>query len=153
MKDRLAFGDMEHVILTMDPPDHTRLRRLAARAFTPGTVAALEPWMRARATALLDVLDGSGEVDAVAGFAEPLPIAVISRLLGVDDDPRFAAVGEGDARREHAGRSSSGTRAAANGDGGHASRSPSLLAAAVEERRECAAGRRARRARAGRGGR
>lgn len=93
VKDRLPFTDMEHVILTMDPPDHTRLRRLAARAFTPGTVAALERWIRATTVELLRALPCGSPVDAVAAFAEPLPISVIARMLGVDDDPRFAGWG------------------------------------------------------------
>ena len=93
VKDHLPFTEMEHVILTMDPPDHTRLRRLAARAFTPGTVSALEPWVRARTVELLDAIEERSDVDAIAHFAEPLPIAVIARLLGVDGDPRFARWG------------------------------------------------------------
>jgi cytochrome P450 len=93
VKDRLAFTDTEHVILTMDPPDHTRLRRLASRAFTPGTVAALEPWVRARTVELLDALEGESSLDVVGRFAEPLPISVIAHMLGVDHDPRFARWG------------------------------------------------------------
>ena len=111
VKDRLAFTDMEHVILTMDPPDHTRLRRLAARAFTSGTLAALEPWVRARTTALLDALDGSGEVDAVADFAEPLPIAVTRACSGSTAIP-VSGGGGGRCSRGACPRSSSATRAA-----------------------------------------
>ncbi len=93
VKDRLPFADTEHVLLTMDPPDHTRLRRLASRAFTPGTLAVLEPWIRTRTVELLDALDGPPEWDAVAELAEPLPISVIARMLGVETDPRFARWG------------------------------------------------------------
>jgi cytochrome P450 len=93
VKDRLPFTDMEHVILTMDPPDHTRLRRLVSRAFTPAAVARLEPWVRGRVVELLDAFDDPARVEAVGCFAEPLPISVIARLLGVDDDDRFARWG------------------------------------------------------------
>lgn len=67
--------------LTMDPPDHTRLRRLVSKAFTPRLVERLRP----RVEALVDeLLDGvSGEVDLIAALAYPLPVIVISEMLGV----------------------------------------------------------------------
>jgi cytochrome P450 len=73
-------------LLAVDPPDHTRLRRLLARAFVPSRVAALEAPIRAHAAELLDDLAAAGPgatVDLVTGFARPLPFRVIGDLLGV----------------------------------------------------------------------
>lgn len=73
-------------MLNVDPPDHTRLRRLVARAFVPSRVAALEPAVRAAAEDLVDQLTAGGTdtpVDLVAGFAQPLPFQVIGDLLGI----------------------------------------------------------------------
>ena len=92
VKDFVQFGDAEDVILVMDPPDHTRLRRLVAPSFTPGALARLEPWIRRRADQLLDAVGGD-TFDLVSCFAEPLPIGVIAELLGVDNDPRFSGWG------------------------------------------------------------
>jgi cytochrome P450 len=73
-------------MLNVDPPDHTRLRRLVSRAFVPSRVAALEPAIRAIADHLLDELDGAGPgaaVDLIGGYAYPLPFGVIGELLGI----------------------------------------------------------------------
>jgi len=83
-------------MLNVDPPDHTRLRRLAARAFTPARVAALEPAIRAIAGRLLDELAAAGPdaaVDLIEGYAYPLPFGVIGELLGIPaaDRPRLHA--------------------------------------------------------------
>lgn len=83
-------------MLNVDPPDHTRLRRLVARAFLPARVAALEPAITAIADELLDHLDAAGPgavVDLVAGYAHPLPFAVIGELLGVPSPDRSALDG------------------------------------------------------------
>ena len=81
-------------MLNVDPPDHTRLRRLVSRAFTPGRITALEPAIRAIADSLLDELDAAGPgvvVDLVEGYAYPLPFQVIGELLGIPpaDRPRL----------------------------------------------------------------
>ena len=83
-------------MLNVDPPDHTRLRRLVSRAFVPSRVAALEPAIRGIAEGLLDELDEAGPgatVDLVEGYAHPLPFAVIGELLGIPpaDRPRLHA--------------------------------------------------------------
>jgi cytochrome P450 len=73
-------------MLNVDPPDHTRLRRLVSRAFVPSRVAALEPAIQAIADGLLDKLDEAGPgatVDLIEGYAYPLPFAVIGELLGI----------------------------------------------------------------------
>jgi cytochrome P450 len=78
-----------------DPPDHDRLRRVATRFFgppdSPGVVTGQEPEIRRQIDTLLGAFPESGEIDAVDGFAYPLPVAVICRLLGVPpaDEPQF----------------------------------------------------------------
>ena len=83
-------------MLNVDPPDHTRLRRLVSRAFAPPRIAALEPAIRAIASNLLDELDAAGPgatVDLIEGYAYPLPFGVIGELLGIPaaDRPRLHA--------------------------------------------------------------
>ena len=75
-------------MLNVDPPDHTRLRRLVAKAFLPSRVAALEPRIQVLTDDLLDQLAAQGPdttVDLVEGFAHPLPFRVICELLGVPE--------------------------------------------------------------------
>jgi cytochrome P450 len=82
---------MEHLFLTMDPPDHTRLRGLVNRAFTPASIAAIEPRIVAIVAELLEAVEGRPSFDVVADLAVPLPATVIAELLGVPvvDLPRF----------------------------------------------------------------
>lgn len=70
-------------IIEMDPPDHTRYRRLVNEGFTPRRVAALEPRMREIAHELLDDLTDRTETDFVGAFGDPLPIRIIGEILGV----------------------------------------------------------------------
>ena len=79
--------------LFLDPPDHTRLRKLAQQAFAPRVVRALEPEMSAMVDNLLDAMAEAGSVDLVSDLAYPLPVAVICRLLGVpvEDESRFSS--------------------------------------------------------------
>jgi pimeloyl-[acyl-carrier protein] synthase len=87
-----AIGSvMEHLFLTMDPPDHTRLRGLVNRAFTPAAVAAMETRIRAIVDELMVALDSRSRFDVVADVAIPLPATVIAELLGVpvEDLSRF----------------------------------------------------------------
>jgi cytochrome P450 len=71
-------------MLVVDPPDHTRLRRLVNRSFTPRATAASEPAIQRTADRLLDQLDRrTGEVDLVTAYAAQLPVLVIADLLGV----------------------------------------------------------------------
>jgi cytochrome P450 len=78
--------------LFLDPPDHTRLRKLVSKAFAPKVVKGLEPDITALVTSLLDDVEADGTFDVVADLAYPLPVAVICRLLGVpiDDEPKFS---------------------------------------------------------------
>ncbi|WP_157253782.1 cytochrome P450 [Nonomuraea typhae] len=72
-------------MLERDPPDHTRLRSLVSKVFTPRKVAALEPEITALVDARLDEIAGAGRVDLMATLAFPLPFAVISKLLGIPE--------------------------------------------------------------------
>jgi cytochrome P450 len=78
--------------LFLDPPDHTRLRRLVSKAFAPKVVSGLQPEITTLVDGLLDRIAEKGEFDVVEDFAYPLPVAVICRLLGVplDDEPHFS---------------------------------------------------------------
>jgi cytochrome P450 len=81
-------------MLNVDPPDHTRLRRLMSRAFVPGRIAALEQAVRVIADSLLDALHDVGPgatVDLIEGYAYPLPFGVVGELLGIPaaDRPRL----------------------------------------------------------------
>ncbi|OBG56908.1 MULTISPECIES: cytochrome P450 [unclassified Mycobacterium] len=78
--------------LFLDPPDHTRLRRLVSKAFAPKVVSALEPDIRSLVDGMLDRIAEKGRFDVVEEYAYPLPVAVICRLLGVplDDEPQFS---------------------------------------------------------------
>lgn len=80
-------GGLTSHMLNSDPPRHTRLRRLVQQAFTQRRVTELRPRIEAHVAALLDALDGTDEaeeVDLIARFALPLPLAVIFDLLGAD---------------------------------------------------------------------
>ncbi len=70
-------------MLEADPPEHGRLRRLAAAAFTPRRTAALAPRIERIAHDLLDALPPAGETDLVEAFNAPLPATVIAELLGI----------------------------------------------------------------------
>jgi cytochrome P450 len=87
----LPDGDL----LNLDPPDHTRLRRLVSGAFTPRAIAGLEPWIREVTVRLLTAADGAAGFDLIDALAFPLPIAVICHLLGVpaEDQAQFRAWG------------------------------------------------------------
>ncbi len=75
-------------ILDMEPPDHTRVRRLVSKAFTPKTVEALQPSVQAVVTRLVDAVRGTGEFDLIAKVAEPLPVEIIAEMLGVPEADR-----------------------------------------------------------------
>ncbi|MGI5472049.1 cytochrome P450 family protein [Streptomyces sp. CA-132043] len=75
-------------LLNMDPPDHTRVRRLVVKAFTPGRVEKLRAPVAKVAQDLLDAVEPKGTADLIADFAGPLPIIVICDLLGVPETDR-----------------------------------------------------------------
>jgi cytochrome P450 len=75
-------------ILDMEPPDHTRVRRLVAKAFTPRFVDGLRPHVQAIMDGLADEVTGAGEFDLLPTIAEPLPVTVIAEMLGVPESDR-----------------------------------------------------------------
>jgi cytochrome P450 len=84
-------------MLVVDPPDHTRLRRLVSAAFSPRTVEGLRPRVQTIVDDLLDDLAAQGpdtRADLVTAFAFPLPFTVICELLGVPE-PERASLGRG----------------------------------------------------------
>jgi cytochrome P450 len=72
-------------ILNIDPPDHTRLRKLVSSVFTPRRVADLAPMIERIVDEHLDAVAERGEMDLIADLAFPLPFAVISEMLGMPD--------------------------------------------------------------------
>lgn len=70
-------------LLNIDPPDHTRLRRLVSKAFTPRRVAEFAPRVQELADGLIDAFAGRGTADLIHEFAFPLPIHAICDMLGV----------------------------------------------------------------------
>lgn len=84
------YGDPSFLFL--DPPDHTRLRKLVSKAFAPRVVKALEPDIATLVSDLLDTVQKKDDFDVIADLAHPLPVAVICRLLGVPvtDEQEFS---------------------------------------------------------------
>lgn len=70
-------------MLMVDPPDHTRLRHLVSKAFTPRMIEQLRPRIQRITDELLDAVVERGTMDLIADFAFPLPITVISEMLGI----------------------------------------------------------------------
>lgn len=75
-------------MLDLEPPDHTRIRRLVSKAFTPRRVENLVPAVRRIAAGLVAGLRADGGGDLIARVAEPLPVAVIAEMLGVPEPDR-----------------------------------------------------------------
>lgn len=90
-----SSADADLSLLGMDPPEHTRLRKVVAPAFTPRRMAGYEAAIGERVDRLMDQAERAGSFDLVTAFAAPLPIGVISDLLGipVDDHERFLRYG------------------------------------------------------------
>ncbi|MGH2514042.1 MAG: cytochrome P450 [Ktedonobacterales bacterium] len=85
---RQVFRAMPHQMLFLDPPDHTRIRGLVSKAFTPRLVEALRPRIAALAEELLEPMDRAGTIDLIAELAYPAPAIVIAELLGVPPEDR-----------------------------------------------------------------
>ncbi|MGW1181174.1 cytochrome P450 [Streptomyces drozdowiczii] len=75
-------------LLDLEPPDHTRIRRLVSKAFTPRTVEQLVPTVRRLAAGLVDDFVEQGGGDLLSAVAEPLPVAVIAEMLGIPESDR-----------------------------------------------------------------
>ncbi|HXW45467.1 MAG TPA: cytochrome P450 [Streptosporangiaceae bacterium] len=82
---RSPQDELDASFLTMNPPDHTRLRRLALPSFSPKAVAGYSGRIAQTVDDLLDRAENAGRFDLVSSFAAALPIAVISDLLGIPD--------------------------------------------------------------------
>ncbi|MEV0262299.1 cytochrome P450 [Streptomyces sp. NPDC050617] len=80
--------DLARHLLNTDPPDHTRLRKLVNKAFTPRSIELLRPRIAEIAAELTDALDTTGPVDLLRDYAYPLPMIVICELLGIPKDDR-----------------------------------------------------------------
>src|SRR5882762_3557554 len=82
-------------MLDRDPPDHTRLRGLVSKAFTPRVVERLRAHIQQIVDGLLARVEGKGSMDLIEEFAYPLPVTVICEMLGVpvEDHERFKAWG------------------------------------------------------------
>ena len=82
--------------LFLDPPDHTRLRKLVSKAFSPKVVRQLESDIVGLVDGLLDKVEDCGRFEVIGDLAHPLPVAVICRLLGVpvEDEPKFSWASE-----------------------------------------------------------
>jgi cytochrome P450 len=97
--NRMSRGDpqftamIQRSLLTLDGPEHARLRGLVSKAFTPRRVERLRPRLQATVDDLLDRAAETGEMDLVRDLAHPLPVIAIAELLGVPESDRdlFAA--------------------------------------------------------------
>jgi cytochrome P450 len=91
----LGADEIDMSLLTMNPPDHTRLRRLIQPAFSPKIVAGYAGRIERTVGGLLDAAAAAGEFDLISDFASVLPIAVITDLLGIPDADAayFARIG------------------------------------------------------------
>ncbi|MEU9365437.1 cytochrome P450 [Streptomyces avermitilis] len=78
----------DHGMLDLEPPDHTRIRRLVSKAFTPRTVEQLKPYVHRLASELVADLVEAGGGDLLTDVAEPLPVAVIAEMLGIPESDR-----------------------------------------------------------------
>ncbi len=79
---------LTRLMLFMNPPDHTRLRGLVARAFTPRMVEGMRPAIQQIANELLDVVEANGRMELIRDYAFPLPAIVIATMLGVPPEDR-----------------------------------------------------------------
>jgi cytochrome P450 len=96
----IAHNDLLDLsLLQLNPPDHTRLRRLAAPAFTPRRMDGYRVLVESAISRLLDRAANEGEFDVMAGYAAPLPITVMTNLLGLpNDSEKFRRIGSTIAR-------------------------------------------------------
>ena len=82
------FTTRKDAMLNADPPRHTRLRLLVNKAFTPGAVAALAPFIQRFVDDVIDTVQPRGRMDVIRDLAYPLPATVIAEMLGVPHEDR-----------------------------------------------------------------
>ena len=89
--EKEGWGERREVLLTNDPPDHTKYRKLVDRAFTASRVQKMEPYIESVVETLVDGVVERGGGDLIADFAVPVPLTVIADELGIakEDIPRF----------------------------------------------------------------
>jgi cytochrome P450 len=80
------------MFLNMDPPDHTRMRRIVTRAFTPRAVERLRSAMQRVTGRALDASAATGHIELMQALARPLPVTIIAELLGIAEEDRPAFV-------------------------------------------------------------
>ena len=83
-----AERGMENIMLFKDPPDHTRLRGLVNKAFTPRVVERMRTRIEQIVNDLIDAVELRGEMDVIEDFAYPLPVTVITEMLGIPESDR-----------------------------------------------------------------
>lgn len=84
----MGDGPLNNSLLGMDPPRHRQLRNIVTQAFTPRTIARLEPRITAIVQELLDQVESRGQMDVINDIAYPLPVTVIAELLGIPASER-----------------------------------------------------------------
>ncbi len=92
-----ALVPLTRQMLSQDPPDHSRLRKLVSQAFTPRRIDRLRDRIQAVCDELLEAAPRTGSVDLVRGYAHPIPLTVIAELLGIprQDRQRFHTLVQG----------------------------------------------------------
>ena len=83
-----VFKSLERNMLDLDPPDHTRLRALVSKAFTPGLIEQLRERIQSLTDELLDRVHDCGSMDLIRDYALPLPTTIIAEMLGVPVEDR-----------------------------------------------------------------
>src|SRR3954452_10039391 len=83
-----AAAGVGKMMLMMDPPDHTRYRKLVNRGFTPRQIRSLEPVLRSMAVRIVEGASAKGDVDFVVDVAAELPLQAIAELIGVPQEDR-----------------------------------------------------------------
>jgi cytochrome P450 len=78
--------EFQRSMLALDPPDHTRLRTLVTKAFTPRSIEKLRPRIEAIVDQLLDAAEERGRLDVITDLAYPVPVTVIAEMLGIPPD-------------------------------------------------------------------
>ncbi|MFI5871356.1 cytochrome P450 [Streptomyces sp. NPDC051445] len=87
--ERASIDAQRFILLNMDPPEHTRVRQIVQRGFTPRAIRALEERLRNRATAIVDRARAQdGSFDFVTSIASELPLQAIAELIGVPQEDR-----------------------------------------------------------------
>ncbi|GAB2851319.1 cytochrome P450 [Actinocorallia aurea] len=95
--DELTLAGLRMMMLYMDPPDHSRLRRIISPAFSPRAVNALRAAVRGHANAIADEIAGAGSVDLVTAVSKEIPTRVLADLLGMPEADRHLIVAWSDA--------------------------------------------------------